>query len=175
MFEGVAKQLKQRVYAGAARVLRATVEKGKGGNVVVSFLTSKGARFSWKEVKDLKSVITISHGGLIDGPNLNAGSGDEAYQPWGSKPEADGSFGLSDSATRFWTIIAGELKPTGKIILVGCYMGSMEYAADVAALTGRRVYASDGLFAAANVNTTVTHVRGIEKGTVTKPMKLFQP
>ena len=174
MFEGVAKHLKKKVYKGNARVLRATVETGKGGHVVVTFATTRGARFSWDEVKNLKSVITISHGGPNDGPNMNAGSGEESSQPWG-RATLDGGSGFSNNAIQFWKLIAGELKPTGKIILVGCSMGTDTYAADVAMLTRRRVYASDGLFAAANVDTTAAHVRAIENGHVTRPMKLFRP
>ena len=54
-------------------------------------------------------------------------------------------------------------------------MGSGEYAADVAAETGRNVYAPDGLIGAANVESAVGHVRAIERGTVNPPMKQFSP
>jgi uncharacterized protein (DUF1786 family) len=87
----------------------------------------------------------------------------------------DGWRRLSDAANTFWQLIAGELRPTGKIILVGCYMGGGEYAADVAAATKRTVYAADGLSAAANVEATVRHVRAIERGAVLLPMKRFKP
>jgi len=172
MFEDVARQVRRRVYSGAAKVIRAIAAKRSDG-VIVSFGTTDGKPFSWDDVQDLKSVITISHGGSVDGPNLNYGAGDEAYQAWGSR--SDGTSGLSDAGGAFWKLIANELKPSGKIILVGCLMGSWEYAGYVAKETGHTVYASDGLFAAADTETTVRHVRAIERGAVMRPMKRFDP
>jgi hypothetical protein len=171
MFEGVAKAVDRKVYGGKAIVLRATVAKAADGTLGVTFSKVNGKPFSWDDVSNLTSIVTISHGGGCDGPNLNYGSGGD-NQPWGAEACDEA---IAEGGRAFWGAMAAELKATGKIILVGCYMGSGSYAQGVANVTGRSVYASDGLFAAANSATTEKHVKAIEKGTVISPMKRFKP
>lgn len=171
MFEGVAKSVDRKVYGGKAIVVRTTVVKSDTGSLAVSFSRTNGKPFSWGDVSDLSTIVTISHGGGCDGPNLNYGAGGD-NQPWGADACDEA---LSAGGRAFWGDMAIELKATGKIILVGCYMGSGSYAQGVANLTGRTVYASTDLFAAANEATTVKHVKSIEKGVAIKPMKRFDP
>lgn len=169
MFEGVAKSLSRKVYSSKAAVVRTTVTDS-GGTLVVTFSKLDGKAFSWDDVSDLSTVITISHGGGCDGPNLAYTDG--GYQPWGSNA-CDGV--LSTGGSSFWKSIGNELKSGGKVILIGCYMGTGSYAQAVADTTRRMAYASDGLFAAANEATTLKHVKAIEKGLVIRPMKRFNP
>jgi hypothetical protein len=171
MFEGVAKSVDRKVYGGKATVVRTTVTKGDDGALGVTFGKTNGKSFSWGDVSELSSVVTISHGGSCDGPNLNYGSGGD-NQPWGAEACDEA---IAEGGRAFWGSIATVLKPTGKVILVGCYMGLGSYAKGVAAVTGHSVYAADGLFAAANEATTVKHVGAIEKGVVIRPMKRFDP
>jgi hypothetical protein len=171
MFQGVAKSVDRNVYASKARVVKTTVTKNDDGTLAVSFSTLKGDAFSWGSVSELSTVLTISHGGSCDGPNLNYGAGGD-NQPWGAELCGEE---LIQGGQDFWGMVGSTLKASGKVILIGCYMGSGSYAQGVAQATGKAVYASDGLFAAANEATTLKHVKAIEKGVVISPMKKFKP
>ena len=76
--------------------------------------------FTFGDTSNLDRVLTISHSGPLDGPNLAyhvQGGGD--YQPWGGNH--DGS--LPSEARRFWGSVGDAMKQGGKIILLGCKIG----------------------------------------------------
>lgn len=169
MFKDVAKSLRRKVYSKEATIVETTVSS-IFGVLSVTFNTLDGKVFSWADVSNLDSVLTISHAGFCDGPNLASEAG--GYQPWGS-PECDGT--LSVEGAKFWATIGSTLKSGGKIILIGCSMGAGLYGQAVANAAKRTTYASDGLFAAADEATTLKHVKAIEKGLPIRPMKRFNP
>ncbi|HCK80177.1 MAG TPA: hypothetical protein PK880_12885 [Candidatus Competibacter sp.] len=169
MFKDVAKSLNRKVYAKKAIIVETTV-RDVLGVLVVGLYKLDGKVFTWAEVSNLSTVLTISHGGLCDGPNLASEEG--GYQPWGST-SCDGT--LSSEGEKFWNSIGNVLKSGGKIVLIGCSMGSGSYGQSVANAAKRATYASDGLFAAADEATTLKHVKAIEKGLAIRPMKRFNP
>lgn len=169
MFKDVAKSLNRKVYAKEAIVVETTV-RDVLGVLVVTFNKLDGKIFTWADVNNLDSVLTISHAGYCDGPNLAFGDGGQ--QPWGTV-NCDGV--LSTEGAAFWGSIGRSLKSGGKIILIGCSMGAGVYAQGVANTSKRTTYASDGLFAAADEATTLKHVKAIEKGLPIRPMKRFNP
>lgn len=173
MFRSVAKVLDRKIYRGRAEVVYTKVTVSDASPTTVEFFTLSGSAFSWSDAHDLTTVITISHGFVMDGPNLGYGLGDERYQAWGSD---DITETFEAAAKEFWGQKVGKaLKSSGKIILVGCFMGSGNYARNVAKEAAVKVYASEGLFAAANEDTTLKYVKAIESGKVLKPMVEFSP
>lgn len=174
LFKDVAKSLKKKVYLKEAIIVTTTVSSLFGGNFV-TYDKLDGTSFSWAEVSNLASVLTISHAGFCDGPNLTPGEGGD--QPWGTEPsrEPGCSEVLSAQAVTFWRLIGTVLKANGKILLIGCSMGLGKYGQSVANAAKHTTYASDGLFAAADEATTLKHVKAIEKGLVIQPMKRFNP
>jgi hypothetical protein len=167
MFRSVAKIVNRKAYGGKAKVVYTKVTLSDTSPTMVEFFALDGSAFSWADSHDLSTVVTISHGFSGDGPNLAYGLGDEHYQAWASDPAG----GLGDAGKDFWGQKVGKsLKSGGKIILVGCFMGAGEYARNVAKVAGVKVYASTGLFAAANDDTTLKHVKAIEHGKPIKPM-----
>jgi hypothetical protein len=172
MFRSVAKALDRKVYRGRAEVIYTEVELTGASPATVKFFKLDASEFSWADAHHLITVITVSHGFSGDGPNLAYGLGDERYQAWASDPAG----GLGPAAKEFWGRKVGSaMKENGKIILVGCFMGDGEYARNVAKEAGVKVFASTGLFAAANEDTTLKHVRAIERGSALRPMKGFDP
>jgi hypothetical protein len=169
MFRSVAKKLDRRVYGGRAEIVTTNVTLPSGtGSTTVDFSTIAGKAFSWADAHDLKTVMTISHGFSGDGPNLAYGEGDERYQAWGTD---DATGELEALAKNFWGQRVGKaMKAGGKVILVGCFMGAGQYAKNVAKTAGVSVFAATGLFAAANEETTLKHVKAIEAGRPLKPM-----
>jgi hypothetical protein len=163
-FATVAKQLKKDVYHDKATVVKTLVH---GAPIEVAF-TKRGRPFSWAKVHDLRSVLTISHSGICDGPNLAYHDG--GYQPWDSNCTA-----LSADARAFWVSVGQALRAGGKIILLGCNMGGSNYAQLVATATSRAVYAATRAFAAGSAPFVLKHVRAIEKGLELDPMKRFDP
>jgi hypothetical protein len=155
-FESVATKLKSDVYSDAVIVkARITVDSGA---VTVSFLRHAHP-FSWDHTKDLRRVLTISHG-MLDGPNLAFGDAvvpAEAHQPWGVN---DGD--LTDTGTAFWTLVSRHMETAGKIILLGCLMGAGQFARNLAHLTKRNVYAATNEFGAGDAKTALKNVRAIE-------------
>lgn len=175
MFESVAKTVAKKAYKGNALVVRTTVTNLDEDSFSVSLNTTNGDSFSWANVKDLGSVVTISHSGPKDGPNL--AHGDDSivvggHQPWGTEWEKED---LTSRAKNFWRQVSKATKGDGKLILLGCYMGEENYAQTIATLTGRTAYASKDAIAAANTEKSLMHVRSIEKGVVRPPMKQFTP
>jgi hypothetical protein len=174
MFRSVAKALDRKVYGGRAEVVYTKVTVSDASPTTVEFFTLGGSAFSWPDAHNLITVITISHGFSMDGPNLAYGLGDERYQAWGSDGSGTGALGAA--AKEFWGRKVGKaLKSSGKIILVGCFMGWGDYARNVAKEAAVTVYASTGLFAAANEDTTLKYVKAIESGKVLKPMVEASP
>lgn len=177
MFAEIARTVNRKVYARKAKVIGTTLVTGTDGSISVSLGSLKGDAFSWDDVKELTSVVTISHGGSIDGPNLNYGSGGH-NQPWGLEfKQQNGTvdISLNKAGSAFWATIGSELKASGKIILLGCSMGMNGYAGHVAKAAGRSVYAAEEKMAAANEERTVSIVTAIEKGVTVSPMKRFDP
>jgi hypothetical protein len=136
----------------------------------VTFTKLDGTAFSWDPKLHLARVLTISHAFSGDGPNLAYEAG--GFQPWGSNSTATT---LSPEGQAFWQSVGQTMQPHGKIILLGCFMGSHDYAANVAKAAGKRVFASTDLFGAGNAETGLKYVRAIEKGHVLKPLKSFDP
>jgi hypothetical protein len=169
-FEAVARKLSSEVYAGKATILKTTVADSEG-SYDVQFKTLAGTLFTWDSdaAKDLATVMTISHGFSCDGPNLAFGAGGQ--QPWGS--EGGMCDALSDYAKSFWESVGRSLRADGKIILAGCSMGIGFYAATVATIAGKPVYAATGSFGAGDEATALKHVKAIENGKVLPPMQRY--
>jgi len=164
-FEDVAKKLKKDVYPGAT-IVKTTVTDSSG-DLSVSFKTTDGHPFTFDATHDVSRVVTISHSFSGDGPNLAYHDG--GYQPWGQKDSE-----LSDSGKLFWESVGSSLGSDGKVILLGCFMGSGTYAGNVAKATGKHVYAATDLFGAGDDKTALKTVRAIEKGgKLPSPMKEF--
>ncbi len=191
-FEASAKALKAQVYRGDAEIVKVVLDSSEHA---VCISTSTGDPFPWGTTEDLLSVVTISHGGLKDGPVLFENG--PHHQPWSSDTDNDWtSYGFTREGLQFWTTVklslAGSdpwkpLKPKDKrpkIILFGCLMGSSmfcdSYAQKVAWATGAATWGvtdTDGapaLCAPADSKTVVDVVRGIEKGTVGSFFKRFK-
>ena len=180
MFARVANYLNRNLYKNKAKIVKTTVTES-GQSLAVTFSKLDGKPFSWTDVENISSILTISHGGLLDGPNL--AYGESGYQPWGTAPDSNYTE-LSTEGASFWSSIGWELNPVGKIILVGCSMGKniddpgnnrAPYGQLVADTSRRTVYASNGLFAAADKETVLRHVQAIEKSSPIRPMKRFNP
>ena len=181
LFRQVARAVNRHVYVRRAKIVITTV----AASGAVTFRDTKGRPFTWATARDLKSVVTISHGGAADGPNLGYRDDDSfPHQPWGCDTDTDT---LKQRAKTFWTTVGRSLLTSGKIILMGCQM-AMElddfdpntkedfiYGKAVAKVTGRTVYASLGSIAAANTATVLQHIRLIDRGSVRRPMKRLSP
>lgn len=171
VFLGVARALKAEVYNGKAIVVKATLSSSSTTGVKLS--TDTGGAFSWDSSGRLKTVMTISHGGICDGPNLDHnGTG---AQPWGvvEKTACTDEAQLGAAGAAFWRRVAGALRPTGKVVLLGCHMGESNYARLVAEAMGRTVYAPNGSFAAGNKASALSHVEKMETGKETGVFKRF--
>ncbi|CAD6561231.1 hypothetical protein LMG28727_07367 [Paraburkholderia kirstenboschensis] len=180
-FLAVGQALVRKVYGGRAKVIRTKVTISDAGATTdasattVNFETADGGAFSWSDAHDLRTLITISHGFSGDGPNLGYGLGDSRFQVW-ARDESDAS-GLSKAAQNFWGRDVGKalLKPDGKVILVGCFMGAGDYARNVAKAAKVSTYGSTGLIGAGNEHTTLKYVGAIERGRVLAPMVEAKP
>jgi hypothetical protein len=157
MFQAIAKVIAREVYAGKAKVVKTKVTKEESGALPVEFTTHDGKPFSFDDVHDLITVLTISHGFSMDGPNLAYMDG--GYQPWNS----DASGALSTAAKEFWGSVGDALIQKGKIVLCGCFMGK-GYAKKVSEAARVRVYGSNGATAAANLEKTKERITDIEAG-----------
>lgn len=170
-FVSVALALKKDVYGGSVTIVQTVVTEVAGGALSVALHSLGGGDFSFQDVSGVSTALTISHGFSVDGPNLAYHSG--GYQPWGTEFDETGVEMLSVQGESFWKEVGRAIRAGGKIILVGCFMGSGVYASNVAAASGKTVYASTSLFGAGDVGTTVPYVRDIERGVVRSPMKKF--
>jgi hypothetical protein len=173
-FADVALKLRHEVYKHA--IIVKTTLSDSGGKATVTFSTLSGSPFSFNPALHLARVITISHA-MADGPNLAMESDDvpvNEHQPWG----ADGK--LNDAGKAFWNSVGKSMRAHGKILLFGCKMGKSyksdgsTYAQQVAAATGRQVYAATDSFGAGNSTTVLKHVHLIEHGHTKAPLKSFQ-
>jgi hypothetical protein len=97
-------------------------------------------------VSNLVTVLTVSHSGSCDGPNLAYGADlpPEKKQPWGSVACRD----LSAAGTAFWQAVAR--------------------------VTQRRVFASPGVFGAGDPTVVLKHVKAIEKDLALEGMQEFE-
>jgi hypothetical protein len=171
-FEDVAVKLKKEVYSNAT-IIKTTVTDSSGA-ASVAFTTLNGHAFAWDRTHNVSRVLTISHGGAGDGPNLALGDDSvplDEHQPWGSKNASD----LSDAAQAFWKSVGRSLRADGKIILLGCNEGSGAYAGNVAKAAGKHVFAATDEIAAGNSTSALKIVRSIEARHAKKPMKDFKP
>lgn len=82
---------------------------------------------------------------------------------------------LRPNARAFWAEIGRSLAADGKIILVGCNLGTGRYIDHVANASGRPTYGAKAACSAADVKTVVRLVRGIERGLVFEPMRRAVP
>jgi len=173
-FEDVARKLKKEVYSHAT-IVKTTVTDSAGA-ASVSFTTLDGKSFTWDRAHGVSRVLTISHGFAADGPNLamlDASVPVEEHQPWRSKAPDDPA--LSDAGEAFWKQVGSSLRANGKIILLGCAMGSQHYAENVAKAAGRPVFAATDEIGAGNSTTAIKYVQSIEAHHPKKPMKRFKP
>lgn len=167
-----ATTVNNEVYSGSATIVKTTVKVSKN-TPTVTLKTVVGKPFLLGSVNNLKTVLTISHAGACDGPNLAAGDTTidlTAHQPWNSLNWS--CYELSVEAKSFWKLVSKSLRADGKIILIGCEMG-VSYAKMVATETGKRVYGSMTSLAAAHPPTVLKHVKAIEEGGLLAPMRLF--
>jgi hypothetical protein len=175
----VAQAVNRQVYAGRAKIVTTTV----AASGAVTFRDASSTAFTWGTARDLKSVVTISHGGRMDGPNLGYRADDTfPHQPWDADFQKQA---LKPRAISFWKTVGRSLLPGGKIILMGCQMAMDDddsnpaddfiYGKAVATFAGKTVFAADGSIAAANRATVLRHIRAIERGSVRRPMKRFAP
>lgn len=168
-FADSAATLAKKVYPGRTLIVKTTVSQ-TASSYEVKFTNGAGKDFSFAQAKELKAVLTISHAFSGDGPNLAYHAG--GYQPWGRD---DTRNDLTPYAKQFWSSVGTALGKTGKIILLGCFMGADTYGTLVAQASGKPVYASSSLFAAGNAETAVSYVRRIEAGKTPAPFKRFGP
>jgi hypothetical protein len=185
-----ARELKRAVYESRARIVKAEVGAAPSpfsemigeDSRPVRFHTEKKKPFAFAEVRNLRSVLTISHAGTNDGPNLLYGAG--GYQPWQSYSRdksvysAGGKFKvdmLRPKARAFWAEVGRAMAPEGRIIMLGCNLGTSAYIHHVANASARRTYGPTASFSAADVETVVTVVRQIEKGSIIPPMREAKP
>jgi hypothetical protein len=178
-FLSVAKMLRAHFYHHAT-IVRTKVAKTTGASSdaspSVTLTKLDGTAFSWEASRHLTRVLTVSHAFSGAGQNLTYGDstfGDRGgSQPWGSKDD-DGT--LSPEGQSFWKSVGDSLRPHGKIIMLGCFMGFGAYGASVAKAAHRIVYASTDLFGAGDTHTALKYVGAIEKGKVLPPLKSFEP
>jgi hypothetical protein len=176
-FEDVARQLNKKVYGGKATIVKTTLTQS-GGAVSVTFETLRHAPFLWDTAHDVSTVITISHATGNDGPNLALADSSidvSLHQPWGMDP-ADTTT-LSPAGRTFWESVGKSMRSDGKILLLGCNIGAGPdaYAGQVAATTGKKVYAATTSFGAGKPATALKHVKAIEGHHAKSPMKKFVP
>jgi hypothetical protein len=152
------------------------MDAGSNGSSSVTLTKLDGTAFSWGGKHHLTRVLTISH--AFSGAGQNLTYGDSAFgegggsQPWGSK---DNNGNLSTEGQSFWKSVGDAMRPDGKIIMLGCFMGLGAYGANVARAANKRVYASTDLFGAGDTHTALKYVGAIERGNVLKPLKRFDP
>jgi hypothetical protein len=82
---------------------------------------------------------------------------------------------LRPKAWAFWEEVGRSLRGDGKIILVGCNLGTGHYIDHVANASGHATYGASAPFSAADVKTVVRVVKGIERGIVFEPMRRATP
>jgi hypothetical protein len=82
---------------------------------------------------------------------------------------------LRPKAWAFWKEIGQSLSGDGKIILVGCNLGTGHYIDHVANASGHPTYGAQAPFSAADVKTVVRVVKGIERGIAFEPMRRALP
>ncbi len=217
-----ARAVRSSVYGGHAIVVETEVTAPKDRNPIyqglndyqVKLRTEHGKPFSFREHRNLSSMLTISHAASGDGPNLAAGVG--GYQPWAAYDAfgrdgnpyggagGSGSGGaaavcsmqtlscqtdpgadlprrpftfsaLRPKARSFWDEVGKSLSGDGKIILVGCNLGTGHYIDHVANASGHPTYGAQAACSAADVKTVVRLVKGIERGIVFEPMRRAMP
>ncbi len=193
-FVSVARSLRRDIYHGRAKILKAKVTEigftpSPGNGVVYCNRTTQvnnhqitvrcpvklhndDGGLNWPDFRNLRTIITISHGGS-DGPNLKSHMG--GHQPWNRHEERWRE--LSEPGRLHWSAAGFQLADDGKIIFLGCSMGRADrsYAKLVATAARKKTYAATGSFAAANVATSLTHVRQIENGAPRSPMHEYTP
>jgi hypothetical protein len=165
-FDAVARQLRREVYEGNATIVRTTVHPT--GQVTLTTLAGKP--FSWGDVRQLSSVLVISHGGY-EGPNLatlDESVAVDLHQALGKQPGE-----LSEEGKSFWRSVGGALDDRGKIILLGCHEDT--YGQKVAGVALRRVFGPAKFFEAGDERVALRHVKAIEGGTVLPPMRGLLP
>jgi hypothetical protein len=174
-FADTARKLKKEVYPHATIIKTVLTDVGEGENrrTTVTLQTLDGHEFKLSTKHNISRVITVSHGFVNDGPNMAFGDGNvRNHQPWAS---TNGGADLTDEAQSFWTDVGKSLNNHGKILLLGCSMGSASYASNVAKASGRHVFAATDEIAAGNSKSTLKLVHSIENGHARKPMKDFKP
>jgi hypothetical protein len=178
-FLSVAETLRAHFYHHATIVktkVAKSMDAGASASPSVTFTKLDGTAFSWDTKPHLTRVLTVSHAFSGAGQNLTYGDatfGDGGgSQPWGGK-DNDGT--LSAEGQSFWKAVGDTMRPDGKIIMLGCFMGHGTYGANVARTAKKRVYASTDLFGAGDTHTALKYVGAIEKGKVLKPLKSFSP
>jgi hypothetical protein len=191
-FHWSARELKRAVYHSRAEIVDAEVgaaptifsEIVGDDSRPIRFVTEKGKPFSFRNHRHLRAVITISHAGPDDGPNLLYGAG--GYQPWQiyGKSAADNPYSaggkfkvemLRPKARDFWKDVGQAMAADGKIIMVGCNLGTNSYIDLVANASGRKTYGPSAACSAGDVKTVVRIVKTIEHGGVPPPMREAKP
>jgi hypothetical protein len=191
-FRWSALALKKSVYHSRAEIVSAEVGAAPtlASEIVgddsrhVGFSTEKGKPFSFRNRRHLRAVITISHAGPDDGPNLLYGAG--GYQPWqiygqlaiDNPYSGGGKFDvkmLRPKARAFWKEVGQAMAADGKIIMVGCRLGKNAYIDLVANASGRKTYGPTEACSAGDVKTVVRIVKTIEHGGVPPPMREAKP
>jgi hypothetical protein len=154
-FLGVARKVREQMDRRAGPDYRhATIVRTVVNANVESVTLERvgGGKFAMDGQQHFKRVILICHSGH-DGPNLAIGDDAIAvHQPLG---KTDGSGDLNNEGKRFWGGIRESMSPEGKIVLLGCNMGSPRlshhsYAASVGRFTQRSVFAATTELALAN-------------------------
>jgi hypothetical protein len=196
-FFDYANEVNRKVYHGRAQIVLAGVEgvKALPKNHPLQFLappgttlgewqharlfTLSGKEFSFKDAKNLDTVLVISHSGW-DGPTMSLGISDslpdgyhgivpflsQTWQPW------------TNQGVDFWNSVGDALKPSGKIILEGCNQGAdregesrSSYADFVSKVSDRPVFAVTQKTYMVDIIGEVTRA---EAGQAVPPIKRFQ-
>src|SRR5258708_36044065 len=100
-FEDVARKLKKEVYSNAT-IVKTTVTDTSGA-ASVAFTTLDGHPFAWDRTHNVSRVLTISHGGAGDGPNLALGDGSVTLDGHHPGRSTTASREPSDAPNRLWT------------------------------------------------------------------------
>jgi hypothetical protein len=82
---------------------------------------------------------------------------------------------LRPEARRFWTRVGHALRRDGKIIFLGCNVGHRSYIDHVANASGRTTFGPADTCSAADVETVLRLVKGIESGMTPPPMRRARP
>jgi hypothetical protein len=168
LFQTTARDILRNIYGSKGAVFKTVLSlvKDKDDPTIVktkvTFVLDVGKGEFWDNVSSASTFITVSHGGIEDGPNL--AYHDSSFpigtnQPW---PTDGNSSRLSVGGMLFWARVGTGRTNTAKIILLGCDSGTT-YAGAVSTAAKSRAFGFLDRCAAANSQAMQKVVSDIEK------------